>query len=101
MDRIRPPLVKSVKAVYGKVQEIVGFTEFGLCSSIITELQGDQIKIHDMMMAGMFFKNKDSAVAEAEICRGTGTVDYPLLVPIKILAEKATNDKSCMLAPTV
>jgi len=101
MDRIRPPLVRSYKAVYGKVKEVLGFTEFGICSSIIAELKDGEITIHDEMIAGMFFKNKDSNVAEAEICKGTGTVDYPLLVPISTLAEKAKGQPKGQLVPTI
>jgi hypothetical protein len=101
MARIRPPKIKSYKVVYGKFKESVGFTEFGVCSSIIAELNDDQITIHDMAMSGMFYKNKDAEVAEAQICEGTGTVDYPLLVPIRVLAEKAKGLPAGMLLTSV
>lgn len=101
MDRIRPPMMRSVRIVRGQVQHFVGFNEIGMCASIVAEVNNRQINLKDMAIAGMFFKNKDSSVTEAEICRGTGCNDYPLLVPIKLLAEKATNEKTCMVAPTV
>lgn len=92
MEKIHPPISPSYCIRDGQLKHFDCVCELGLFSSLITKFEPGQANentvLHEEVL-GTLFRTKGISFNEGGISSGAAVLDYPLLVPTKILREKA------------
>jgi len=105
--RIVPPLVDTYHCVKGGYYVSQSFIEIGIASSLFTKFNAATESspatnvVIDSQMIGMFCKSKDSSVKEAEVCKGTACLTFPLPIPTALIQEKSKGLAKGKLEMTV
>ena len=94
MEKIRPPIVPAYSARDGKLSIFDCVCELGLFSSLFTRFVDGEVPKNEVMheeLLGLLFRTKGSHFDEGGISAGAAVLDFPFLVPTKVLRSKAKD----------